>query len=69
MSASGTDSGSSVSTTKAYGTSSYSIDNMKKAAFVDELNCVLLAHYNTVDMQPIIEYFQARVEEITKKYK
>lgn len=69
MSASGTDSGSSASTTKAYGTSSYSIDNMKKAAFVDELNCVLLAHHNTVDMQPIIEYFQARVDEITKKYK
>jgi hypothetical protein len=42
---------------------------MKKAAFVDELNCVLLAHHNTVEMKPIIEYFQARVDEITKKHK
>jgi hypothetical protein len=69
MNASVTDSGSSASTTKTFGTSSYSIDNMKKAAFVDELNCVLLAHHNTVEMQPIIEYLQARVEEITRKYK
>ena len=69
MSANATDPGFSVNTTKTYGTSSYSIDNMKKAAFIDELDCVLLAHHNTVDMKPIIEYFQARVDEITKKYK
>jgi hypothetical protein len=70
MSAKGTDSGSSASTTKTFGTkSSYSIDFLKKAAFVDELNCVLLVHHNTVDMKPVIEYFQARVDEITKYYK
>lgn len=70
MNASATDSGSSANTTKTYGTSgSYSIDFLKKAAFTDELNSVLLAHHNTVDMKPVIEYLQARVEEITKKYK
>lgn len=69
MSANATDSNFSASTMKTYGTSSYSIDNLKKAIFVDELNCVLLAHHNTVDMKPIIEYFQARIDEITKKYK
>lgn len=69
MHASVTDSNSSESTTKTFGTSSYSIDNLKKAAFIDELNCVLLAHHNTVDMKPVIEYLQLRIEEITKRYK
>lgn len=69
MSANVTDSGSSASTTKTFGTSSYSIDNIKKAAFIDELNCVLLAHHNTVEMKPIIEYLQLRIEEITRKHK
>jgi hypothetical protein len=70
MSAKGTDSGSSASTTKTFGTkSSYSIDFLKKAAFVDELNCVLLVHHNTVDMKPVIQYLEQRIDEITKAYK
>lgn len=70
MNASATDSDSSASTTKTYGTSnSYSIDFLKKAAFTHELNSVLLAHHNTVDMKPVIEYLQQRIDEITKAYK
>jgi len=58
---------------KPYGTEyNYSVDALKKAAFVSELQ-LLDAHpdiiKNSVDRITIICYLKDRVDEITKKYK
>ena len=45
----------------------YSVDFLKKAAFIDELNCVLI-NKNSVDFNPIIDYLKARIDEINKRY-
>ena len=73
MSVNVTDSGSSASTIKdsgisAQSTYNYSIDTMKKAAFTDELNSVLILK-NSVDFNPIIDYLKNRIDEINAKYK
>jgi hypothetical protein len=47
----------------------YSVDYMKKAAFFDEVNNVLIHRENTVEKDIIVEYLKNRIEEITKKYK
>lgn len=46
----------------------YSIDSLKKAAFVDEINNVLKVN-NHVDQIGIIYYLENRVKEIDKRYK
>ena len=57
---------------KRYGTDNYSVDFLKKAAFVAELQ-LLEAHpdliENSVDRITIICYFKDRVDEIIKRYK
>jgi len=57
------------STTRLSGTNSYSIDFLKKAAFVDELNNVLIHAEKTVAKDIIMEYLKIRIDEITKRYK
>lgn len=57
-----------VSGTSAQSTYNYSIDTMKKAAFTDELNSVLILK-NTVDFNPIIDYLKKRIDEINAMYK
>ena len=54
----------------------YSIDMLKKAAFVHELNCVLaLVDDGSLDademkvVNVIIQYFNDRVDMLTKAYK
>jgi hypothetical protein len=54
---------------KRYGTDNYSVDFLKKAAFVDELNNVLIHTEKTVAKDIIVEYLKLRVDEITKRYK
>ena len=67
-----TDSNSSVNITKLYGTDNYSVDFLKKAAFVAELQ-FLEAHpdfiENSVDRITVISYLKDRIDEITKRYK
>ena len=71
MLANQTDTDSLVSTMKRSGidTYNYSVDSMKKAAFVDEINNVLIHCENSVAKDIISEYFKIRVDEITKRYK
>ena len=47
----------------------YSVDYMKKAAFTDELNNVLIHAEKTVAKDIIVEYLKLRVDEINKRYK
>jgi uncharacterized membrane protein len=50
----------------------YSIDYLKRAAFVDELNNylkVLDEDDITPEIQDVIHYLEHRVKEIDKKYK
>ena len=50
----------------------YSVDYLKRAAFVDELNnClkVLNEEYVTQEILDVIYYLETRVKEIDKKYK
>lgn len=49
-------------------TYNYSVDALKKAAFVDEINNVLKVK-NSVDLVPILDYLNNRVKEIDKRYK
>ena len=61
-------------TSKPYGidTYNYSVDALKKAAFVDELQ-LLEAHPNLienyVDKITVICYLKDRIDQITKRYK
>jgi hypothetical protein len=50
-------------------THNYSVDALKKAAFVDELNNVLIHAEKTVAKDIIVEYLNIRVNEINKRYK
>lgn len=72
MHASKTDSDYLESTTNPYGIDyssyNYSVDTMKKAAFIDELNSVLILK-NSVDFDPVINYLKSRIDEINTKYK
>ena len=47
----------------------YSVDQLKKAAFVDELNYAKIFFENSVAKDFIIEYLNIRIDEITKRYK
>ena len=49
-------------------TYNYSVDALKKAAFVDEINNVLKVN-NSVDQLAIIYYLENRIKEIDKRYK
>jgi hypothetical protein len=57
-------------TTKLSGidTHNYSIDALKKSAFIDEINNVLIPK-NSIDQLAIIYYLENRIKEIDKKYK
>ncbi|CAB5220680.1 hypothetical protein UFOVP247_22 [uncultured Caudovirales phage] len=68
MQESKTDSDSLVSTSRLSGTSNYSVDYMKKAAFVDELNNVLHNPDGFVD-KVVVAYLRKRIREIDRKYK
>jgi len=46
----------------------YSVDSLKRAAFVDEINNVLKVN-NHIDQISIIYYLENRIKEIDKKYK
>jgi len=50
-------------------THNYSVDALKKAAFVDELNNVLIHAEKTVAKDIIVEYLSIRVNDINKRYK
>ena len=67
-----TDSGFSANTLKHSGTElpyNYSVDQLKKAAFVDELNYAKIFFENSVAKNFIIEYLNIRINEINKRYK
>ena len=69
-----TDSNSLESTSKLSGIDiyNYSVDALKKAAFIDELQ-LLEAHpdliKNSVDRNIILCYLKDRIDQITKRYK
>ena len=71
MSANVTGSDSLVSTSNLSGTEvyNYSVDYMKRAAFVDELNNVLIYAEKSVAKDIIVEYLKIRIDDITKRYK
>lgn len=74
MSVRKTDSDSLENTTKAYGIDeyNYSIDTLRKAAFISELSRIQSYPElveKTVDINLIIDYLNNRVDEITKRYK
>ena len=59
----------SENTTKTSGIEyNYSVDALKRAAFVDEINNVLKVN-NHVDQISIIYYLENRIKEIDKRYK
>jgi len=67
-----TDLGFSASTLRHSGTElpyNYSVDQMKKAAFVDELNYAKIYFEKSVAKDFIIEYLNIRIDEINKRYK
>ena len=67
-----TDSSFSVSTLQPSGTElpyNYSVDQLKKAAFVDELSYAKIYFENSVAKDFILEYLKIRIDEITKRYK
>ena len=70
MSVNQTDSNSSENTSRPSGisTHNYSVDFLKKSAFIDEINCVLKVK-NSVDLNPIIDYLENRIKEINDRYK
>ena len=47
----------------------YSVDQMKKAAFIDELNYAKIYFEKSVAKDFIIEYLNIRIDEINKRYK
>jgi len=50
--------------------SNYSVDTLKKAAFVDELNNVLISMSdNDPQKRWIMKYIQDRIKEIDARYK
>jgi hypothetical protein len=50
--------------------SNYSVDTMKKAAFVDELNNVLIKMSdNDPQKKWIVRYMEDRIKEIDERYK
>jgi len=50
--------------------SNYSIDTLKKAAFVDELNNVLISMSdNDPQKRWVVQYIQDRIKEIDARYK
>lgn len=71
MQESKTDSNSLASTIKTSGINAhnYSVDQLRKAAFVDELNNVVIFYEDTVAKDIIKEYLKLRIDEITKRYK
>ena len=67
-----TDSSFSASTLQHSGTElpyNYSVDQMKKAAFIDELNYAKIYFEKSVAKDFIIEYLNIRIDEINKRYK
>jgi hypothetical protein len=50
------------------GAMNYSVDSLKRAAFVDELNNKLLIMNPLPEIQVVISYLQQRIKEIDKKY-
>lgn len=67
-----TDSSFSANTLKHSGTElpyNYSVDQLKKAAFIDEINYAKIYFENSVAKDFVIEYLKIRVDEITKRYK
>lgn len=71
MSVNKTDSDSSVSTIKHCGTETYnySVDMLRKAAFTDEINNVMVYTEKSVAKDIIVDYLKNRVDEITRRYK
>lgn len=71
MSVKETDSDFLVSTIKPYGTNTYnySVDMIRKAAFIDEINNVMVYFEKSVAKDIIVEYLKIRIEEITTRYK
>lgn len=71
MSVKETDSDFSVSITRRYGTETYnySVDMLRKAAFVDEINNIMVYYENSVAKDIIMEYLKIRIDEITVRYK
>lgn len=66
------DLGFSASTLRHSGTElpyNYSVDQMKKAAFVDELNYAKIHFEKSVAKDFIIEYLNIRIDELNKRYK
>jgi len=50
--------------------SNYSVDTLKKAAFVDELNNVLISMSdNDPQKRWIVQYIKDRIKEIDARYK
>lgn len=47
----------------------YSVEVMKKYAFIDELNCRLKIYKNTGDDEIIIRYLEKRIAEINEAEK
>ena len=50
-------------------THNYSIDVMKRAAFIDEINSFLPFLENSVAKDIIVDYLKIRIDEINKRYK
>lgn len=71
MSVKRTDLDSSANTSKDSGTNSYnySVDILKKSAFVDEINNILIHCEKTVATDIIRDYLKNRVDEIDRRHK
>jgi len=62
----------SANTLKTSGTDlycNYSIDQLKKSAFIDEINYAKINFENSIAKDFILEYLNIRVDEISKRYK
>jgi hypothetical protein len=51
------------------GAMNYSVDSLKRAAFIDELNNYLLILKPLPEIQVVIDYLRKRIKEIDDKYK
>lgn len=47
----------------------YSVEVMKKYAFIDELNCRLKIYKNNDDNETIVKYLEKRIAEINEAEK
>lgn len=47
----------------------YSVEIMKKYAFIDELNCRLKIYKNSDDNETIVKYLEKRIAEINEAEK